>query len=125
MRNLTTYLVLRNIKRGVSEILPVYLTLKLDEFRVLVTSFKNPMRINNFWKYMTHIHHSKYNIESYFDHIDISLKRRDPKLQCLKAFGSDEKENIVKVFPAEPPKVVNIKRFHHFRGSAEHRLEMK
>ena len=42
-------------KRGFSELLAFDLTVKPDEIRVLVTSFKNSIHINNFWKYLTHI----------------------------------------------------------------------
>ena len=80
-------------KRGAAEVLSVDLTFKLSEFYVLVTSFKNPMLINKLQKYPTHIglvqiQHRK--LLSSYTHFGSSLKRCDPNLGSLKAFGSDD-----------------------------------
>ena len=112
-------------KRGAAEVLSVDLTFKLSEFYVLVTSFKNPMLINKLGKHPTHIgsvqiQHRK--LLSSYRHFGSSLKRCDPKLGSLKAFGSDDDENIIKTFLAEFPGTENIQCFRHSRRTTEHRL---
>ena len=112
-------------KGGVAKVLSVDLAFKLGEFYVLVTSFKNPMLINKLGKHPTRIgpvqiQHRK--LLSSYRHFGSSLKRCDPKLGSLKAFGSDDEENIVKAFLAEFPEAVNIQCFRHFRRTIEHRL---
>ena len=84
------------------------------------------MLINKLQKYPTHIglvqiQHRKL-LSSYI-HFESSLKRCDPNLGSLKAFGSDDEENIVKAFLAEFFEAVNIHCFCHFRRTIEHRLE--
>ena len=112
-------------KRGAAEVLSVDLTFKLGEFYVLVTSFKNPMLIDKLGKHPTHIRpvqiqHRK--LLSSYRHFGSSLKRCDPKLGRLKAFGSDDEENIVKAFLAEFPEAESIQCFRHFRRTIEHRI---
>ena len=112
-------------KRDAAEVLSVDLTFKLGEVYVLVTSFKNPMLINKLGKHPTHIgpvQIQHWKLLSSYRHFGSSLKRCDPKLGNLKAFGSDDDENIVKAFLAEFPEAVNIQYFRHFRRTAEHRL---
>ena len=112
-------------QRGVAEVLSIDLTFKLGKLYVLVTSFKNPMLINKLEKHPTHmgpveIRHRK--LLSSYRHFGSSLKRCDPKLGSLKAFGSDDEENIVKAFLAEFPEAFNNHYFRHFRRTIENRL---
>ena len=112
-------------KPGVAEVMSVDLTLKLGEYYVLVTSFKNPMLVNKLGKHPTHIgpiqiQHRK--LLSSYRYFGSFLKICDPKLGSLKAFSSDDEENIVKAFLAEFLEAVNVQCFRHFRRTIGKRL---
>ena len=59
---------------------------------------------------------------SSYRHFGSSLKRCDPKLGRLKAFGSDDKKKHLKAFLAEFSEAVNFQCFRHFRKTIEQRL---